>query len=65
MKTKPIHKKIPKIVEIVPDKYHDFLFPDTALEFAKSMKQWGQGISLAGINLLLQAHFLRGCKRVM
>ena len=35
MKTKPIHKKIPKIVEIVPDKYHDFLFPDTAFKLKK------------------------------
>ena len=37
-KPKPIHK-IRKIVEIVPDKYPDFLFPDTALKLSKSVKK--------------------------
>ena len=42
MKTKHRPKtKIPKIVKIVPDKYPNFLFPDTSLKTIKISEKSG------------------------
>ena len=50
MKTKPRPKtKIPKHVEIVPDIYSDYLFPDTSLNLLESMISCDTGIGLYNI----------------